>query len=535
MSKGVATPVALAPVDEPGQSGGPRDLAGSEETPLLEMGPRLFSLIIESGGDGILEWDLVGDRIRYSARLKTLLGYEESQVADVPASWRALTHPDDLPGVERALRDHIEDFWPFAHSWRMRHHNGEWRWILCRATCERDEREVATRLVAVFTDINDQVVAEQRQKALVTAVPDLMLRLRRDGLILDQKQAAAPHARFSQIKVGHPLVDDAGGVAWSNEIVAAAAEAISTGRIVERECVAAADELFVELRVVRSGPEEAVCIVREISARRLAEQRQRDLQAQIAAMLEAERDRLASELEIARHIQTSLLPTIKPMSSLDACIDMSPASEVGGDYLDLLPCDDGAWLAIGDVSGHGVNAGMIMLMVQSAIASVISHDPGARPSAVLRSVNQTLYANIRNRMDSCDFVTCTLLRYWNDGRLMFAGAHEEILMCRANQRVATFIPTTGSWLGVLPNLGDLADQTEQLQPDDLLVLFTDGITEARNASGKQFGAEGLATTVLEVRDRKPSEIRDHVRQAVRAWAPSQEDDRSLLVARHRRS
>jgi len=501
--------------------------------PLLEMGPRLFGLIIESAGDGVLEWDLVTDQIRYSARWKMLLGYEDAQVADVPASWRALSHPDDLPGVEQALRDHLEDFWPFAHSWRMRHQNGEWRWILCRATSERDEREVATRLLAVFTDINDQVAAEQRQKALATAIPDLMLRIRGDGLVLDEKQAAAPNPRFPRVEVGQTLT--AASEAWSGELIGAVAEAVASGQIVQRECVAISGDLFVELRVARSGPDEAVCIVRDITGRRQAEQRQRALQAQVALMLEAERERLANELEIARRIQTSLLPRIEPMGGLDISFEMLPASEVGGDYLDLLPCADGGWVAIGDVSGHGLNAGIVMLMVQSAIASVVGHDPEATPSAVLRSVNRVLHANIRQRMERGDFVTCTLLRYWNDGRLLFAGAHEDMLLCRESEKVATFVPTNGSWLGVVPELGaHLADRAEQLHPGDLLVLYTDGLTEARNAGGEMWGPEGLAAAVLQVRHRSPGEIRDHVRQVVQAWAPGQEDDRSLIIVRQRR-
>lgn len=508
---------------------------GSPQPALLEQGARLFEFLLDSAGDGIFDWDLQTNRIRYSKRMKMLLGYDDHEFPDEPDTWRKLTHPDDLPGVDEELRLHIESLWPFIHSWRMRHHNGSWRWILCRAKCESDGPGKPRRLLALFTDIQDQVTAEERQKALLTALPDRILRLDRGGVVLDEKRAAGGGPLLPAVVVGQSLVAAVPGAEiWPREAVAAVREAIDGGEIVERECIAAAGQAVLELRVVRSGPDEAICIVRDITERRRAEQRQLELMAQVEAMREAERKRLVQELKVAEHIQMTILPKVTAMPTLDVGCQMWPAAEVGGDYFDVLPCPDGAWLAIGDVSGHGVNAGMIMLMAQSAIASLVTHDPTAPPSTILRTVNKMLRENIRGRMDAGDFMTCTLLRYWNDGRLLFAGAHEDMVVLPAGEESARFVPTPGAWLGVLDDLSeDLVDTTYRLRPGDLLVLFSDGITEARNAEGVQFGPHRLAAAVAAVRDRSPSDIRDHVRRTVKAWSPVQDDDMSLVVARHR--
>jgi PAS domain-containing protein len=91
----------------------------------------MSELILAATNDGIMDWDLVHGTVHYSERWKTLLGFEDHELADTPSLWQDLSHPEDLPGAEALLRDHVENLWPFAHTWRMRHKNGGWRWSLC--------------------------------------------------------------------------------------------------------------------------------------------------------------------------------------------------------------------------------------------------------------------------------------------------------------------------------------------------------------------------------------------------------------------
>src|SRR5499427_5838204 len=89
-------------------------------------------------------------------------------------------------------------------------------------------------------------------------------------------------------------------------------------------------------------------------------------------------DRLELEMEIASKIQTAILPNITPRAvrGLEIAARMRRATEVGGDYYDVLPTEDGCWLGIGDVAGHGLPAGIIMLTIQSAIAALTQDRPG---------------------------------------------------------------------------------------------------------------------------------------------------------------
>jgi sigma-B regulation protein RsbU (phosphoserine phosphatase) len=245
----------------------------------------------------------------------------------------------------------------------------------------------------------------------------------------------------------------------------------------------------------------------------------------------AEKQRLERELEIASRIQTSILPKRYEVAGLDIAASMIPASEVGGDYYDVFAMDDGCWVGIGDVAGHGLSAGLEMLMVQSVVAALVRHAPQAAPSDLVRVLNHVLYDNIRNRLGQDEHITLTLLRYEN-GVFTFAGAHEEILVCRATGGPCEHIQTPGTWLGGMRDIsGVTRDSKFELAPGDLMVLYTDGITEAMNKEGVQLGDERLARVLEENRNEPAAVVRDRVIEVVQAWQHLQDDDISLVVIR----
>src|SRR5205085_1973627 len=141
---------------------------------------------------------------------------------------------------------------------------------------------------------------------------------------------------------------------------------------------------------------------------------------------------------------------------LSAC--MTTATEVGGDYYDVLPIDGGCWVGIGDVSGHGVTSGLIMLMVQSAVAGLVARDPNASPSEAVNIVNRVLFENIRHRLLKDDFVTFSLLRV-SQRRIVFAGCHEEFIVMRGRDKRIDLVSTPGTWLGVLPDIEKFTTDT----------------------------------------------------------------------------
>jgi PAS domain S-box-containing protein len=242
--------------------------------------------------------------------------------------------------------------------------------------------------------------------------------------------------------------------------------------------------------------------------------------------------RIEEEIAIARRVQTSLLPRELSLAGLEVAATMIPASEVGGDYYDVMPLDDGGWIAIGDVSGHGLTAGLVMLMVQSAMAAATQSQPGATPRDVLDVINRVMVDNIRHRLQHGDYVTLSLLRYFTDGRLLFAGAHQDVLHVPRRTGRVTCVETPGTWLGADREIAHVTVDTElRLEDGDLMVLYTDGVTEAMNAAGEQFGIDRLCAAVERVKDEPAGRVRDLVIAEVRAWMATQDDDVTVMALR----
>jgi serine phosphatase RsbU (regulator of sigma subunit) len=246
--------------------------------------------------------------------------------------------------------------------------------------------------------------------------------------------------------------------------------------------------------------------------------------------------KIEEELKIARRVQTSIVPRTFSVPGLDIAATMDPTEDVGGDYYDVLPHPDGAWLAIGDVSGHGLNAGLIMLMVQSAMAAIIRSKPGATPAEIVAMVNGVLHDNISARLGSDEYVTLLLLRYRRDGGLVFAGAHQNILVLRKATGKVERIATPGPWLGIRREVDDITvDTAARLHDGDLMVLFTDGLTEAMTPHHEPFDIHRVCALVEEHGHEEPQAVVDRLMAAVRTWMARQEDDISLVVAHYRSS
>jgi len=261
----------------------------------------------------------------------------------------------------------------------------------------------------------------------------------------------------------------------------------------------------------------------------LTSQEMQELYARIAD----ERDRLQRELEIAMVLQTSLLPQSDSHPLFDISAKMIPASEVGGDYYDIISTGDHCWFGIGDVAGHGLRPAMIMLMLQSIVAAMVRADPTVSPSAVLAAVNRALWDNIRKRLHTDEHVTCSLLDCSTTGKVRYAGAHEDILVVRVNGRVEQ-IETPGAWLAAVPEVATMnVDRQLTLSPGDMLVLFTDGITEAMNAAREQFGLERVISAVQRMRKDDVTAITDEVLGEAKEFMERQADDLTLVVARFR--
>ena len=286
-----------------------------------------------------------------------------------------------------------------------------------------------------------------------------------------------------------------------------------------------------QLRRANSTLEQRDRALREAAEQMLAanetlEQRVRERTHELAGKNRELRD-------LPRRIQTSILPKSTTAPSLTISARMVPAEDVGGDYYDVLPVADGAWIAVGDVSGHGLEAGLITFMLQSAVATLTAARPAAKPSELVTLLNTVMYKNIRERLGSDDHVTFVLLRVFEDGRVLFAGSHDDLLVRRARTGTCETIATRGTWLGVIPDIGTTTiDLQIRLDPGDLLVVFTDGLVESRNEVGEMFGMERLCSGIVAWGDQSIDELCDRVWSQAQAWCAHPDDDISLVAIRY---
>jgi sigma-B regulation protein RsbU (phosphoserine phosphatase) len=249
----------------------------------------------------------------------------------------------------------------------------------------------------------------------------------------------------------------------------------------------------------------------------------------------AEKERLERELEIAAHIQTSILPRDLRVENLEIAAVMVPATEVGGDYYDVLPGAGGSWLAIGDVAGHGLRPGLVMMMLQSVLAALLKNDFNAAPRDILQVANAVLYDNVRERLQQDEHATLTLIRYFANGELVFAGAHEEIVILRAKSGKCERIPTPGTWLGATREISDVTqDQHARLADGDVLLLYTDGAIEASDKAGREYGLDRLCVELESMARAPVNAIVEHLLASVQGFLNEQHDDIALLVARYGR-
>lgn len=248
-----------------------------------------------------------------------------------------------------------------------------------------------------------------------------------------------------------------------------------------------------------------------------------------------EQTRMSRDLEIAAGIQAALLPPSLQHPELEFAGRMQPAEEVGGDFYDVL-CDERSralWVTIGDVSGHGVPAGLVMLMTQSAFAAYFRANPLARPDEVIRGVNDLLAEQIGVRLRDNKYVTGLLLQHAGGGRFVYAGAHEWPLLWRKQSGKTEVLEAPGPWLGIKRDLDDIPVSSLNLGRGDLLCLYSDGLIEARNEQGELFDMDRLSQTLEQAAQRHESlqAIADDILQAVSVHAHEREDDWTLLLIR----
>jgi len=251
---------------------------------------------------------------------------------------------------------------------------------------------------------------------------------------------------------------------------------------------------------------------------------------QQAEKLEAER-RTAHELEIAKQVQARLFPQIQPqLKTIEYAGICLQARQVGGDYFDFLSLGpQRVGLIIGDVSGKGIAAALLMANLQASLRSqsALAFD---RPEALLRSVNRLFYENTGDNAYAslffADYDDATRrLRYANCG-------HLSGLLLRRDGNVEQ-LESTSTLLGLFDEW-DCSMREQKLSPGDVLALYTDGITEANNDRGEEFGERCLIDALQQHRELSCQALLTAIVDTVQRFSPQeQHDDITAIVAKFR--
>ena len=235
---------------------------------------------------------------------------------------------------------------------------------------------------------------------------------------------------------------------------------------------------------------------------------------------------IENELEIAREIQSSILPSCAPeLKGLRIHAAYHPMTAVAGDFYEFIVVDPNrVGFLVADVSGHGVPAALIAAMIKVAMQSVVSCAPD--PPEVLRGLNRILSGQLRSQFISAAYL-------WLDTetrRALYSAAGHPPLLCWRKGTLER-IESNGLLIGVTPDSNYPVCEIP-LNSGDRFLLYTDGVIEPENAAGEAFGDRRLEQVVRNNHSRPPSELSEQLLSEIHHWQPAfvtQQDDITLII------
>lgn len=232
---------------------------------------------------------------------------------------------------------------------------------------------------------------------------------------------------------------------------------------------------------------------------------------------------LDKELEIARRIQTSILPRQMPTGpGWKVAALYLPMTAVAGDFYDFLPVDEQRMgVLMADVSGHGVPAALIASMVKIAIAAQLPH--AANPARVMAGMNTILSGNLQGQYVTAAYLYLDLEK----GKALYAAAAHPPLLRQTADGSIEAMEENGLMLGLFSHAA-YTEREFAIRPGDRFLLYTDGLTEAANENGDFFGDRRTRAALTGTLGLPVEEVLSVLREKVMQWAPSAQDDLTLL-------
>ncbi|MBJ6800109.1 SpoIIE family protein phosphatase [Geomonas propionica] len=457
----------------------------------------------------------------------SVTGYSDEEYQQNPFLWYQMIHEEDRPAVTSLTEELRAGKEIPSVEHRIRHKDGSLRWVINTVVPRYSEQGELIAYDGLISDISERKRAEESlrvQSAALEAAANAIVITDRNGIVLSVNEA------FTRM-TGYTLAESVGrdlsflkSDRHDAELYQDLWSTIMAGKIWHGELVNRRKngELYPEEQTITPVMDQDglikhfICIKQDITERKLAEQ----------ALLQ--NTSMHKEMEIARQIQLSLLPAAPPLlTGIDCAGRCVPASHIGGDYYDILLHGERLDLVIADVSGHSVGAALIMVETRSVLRAQMPALDG--PAQVVAALNEILHDDL-SRAEL--FITMSYLSYHRtSGRLRYSNAgHPPPLLYRPAEERFFELDAEGLILGVQRRVA-FDEPAVQVEKGDLLLLYTDGITETQNPSSELFGVQRLKG-VLAREHRKPSvAIIDAVLDALRAYTgnTSFDDDISMLM------
>ncbi len=250
--------------------------------------------------------------------------------------------------------------------------------------------------------------------------------------------------------------------------------------------------------------------------------------------------RTAAEMDAARRIQLQLLPREPRVPGLELACYMKPADEVGGDYYDVHQQGGRSWILLGDVTGHGLSSGLVMLMAQSVMSSILHSREAIQPGELNLLANRILRENL-TRMNEERTMTIVSLQLENEDEVVLSGSHDNLFLHRARTGEVETVEVSQFpfQLGLVDDIPpEMVSETRiRLEPGDTLYVITDGVTEAAQGGDYARGTydERRLIEFIKARAGHPVErIKDELTQELDRFTQGvYHDDVTFLIARRK--
>lgn len=457
----------------------------------------------------------------------SVTGYSHEEYVDNPFLWYQMIYEEDRDAVTSLTEDLRagKDIPSLEH--RIRHKDGSLRWVINTIVPRYSEQGELIAYDGLISDISERKRAEeslQLQSAALEAAANAIVITDSNGIIISVNQAFTRMTGYSQEEALGRDLSFLKSERHGPEFYRSLRDTITAGEVWHGEMINRRKDgtLYPEEQTITPVLDDDgrinhfICIKQDITERKQAEQ----------ALMQ--NTSMRKEMEIAKQIQMSLLPiTPHCLPGIDCAANCVPATHIGGDYYDILPHNEWLDFVIADVSGHSVGAALIMVETRSVLRAQLAALQG--PAEIVSALNRLLHDDL-SRAEL--FITMSYLSYHiPTATLRYTNAgHPPPLLYRHEYDQFFELDAEGLILGVHRQV-DFQEPSLQVEDGDLLLLFTDGITEAESPDGGFFGVERLRQVVAREHHRSAAGVIAAVMESVRTFTGSDafNDDISMLL------